>query len=363
MMKPTLTKEFTRFLEWADDVRTLGVRANADTPKDCKTAKKFMARGIGLCRTEHMFFAPERLSVVREMILAVTATERLAALEKIKPMQKEDFREIFEIMAGEPITIRLLDPPLHEFLPRKQEEIERLARESGIPARTIKWRVAQLHEENPMLGHRGCRLGISYPEIYEMQVEALLEAALEVRGTKANSAPLLEIMVPFVSNVSEMAFWRERILDVAKVVLKGKPKLDFQVGTMIELPRACITANEIATEADFFSFGTNDLTQTTIGLSRDDTSEMLTDYLTTGLISKDPFQSIDQRGVGTLVNMAVERGRGVKPDLKCGVCGEHGGDPASVDFFHRAGLDYVSCSPYRVPVARLAAAHAAIRNG
>ena len=363
MTKPRLTKEFERFLKWADDVRTLGVRANADTPKDCKMAKKFLARGIGLCRTEHMFFAPERLSVVREMILAVTATERLAALKKIKPMQKEDFREIFEIMAGEPITIRLLDPPLHEFLPRNPDDIERLASEAGLPPKTIKWRVAQLHEENPMLGHRGCRLGISYPEIYEMQVEALLEAALEVRGKKANDAPMLEIMVPFVSNVSEMAFWRVRIMDVAKEVLKGKPKIDFQVGAMIELPRACITANEIAAEADFFSFGTNDLTQTTIGLSRDDTSEMLTDYLTTGLISKDPFQSIDQRGVGTLVNMAVERGRGEKPGLKCGVCGEHGGDPASVDFFHRAGLDYVSCSPYRVPVARLAAAQAAIRNG
>ena len=361
MVQPKLTKAFEKYLNWADQLSTLVVRANADTPEDCKTALKFKAKGIGLCRTEHMFFAPERLSLMRQMILAETATERLEAIKKIQPIQHQDFKEIFEIMAGYPITIRLLDPPLHEFLPRNKQEIEKVSKESGLSVAVIKHRIAQLHEENPMLGHRGCRLGISYPEIYEMQVRAMLEAALEVAAKKA-SAPMLEIMVPFVANVSEIAFWRERIEAVAKETLKGKAKINYQIGTMIELPRACITAYEIAPEVDFFSFGTNDLTQTTIGLSRDDTSEMLSDYLTSGLISKDPFRSIDQRGVGALVNMAVELGREVVPDLKCGVCGEHGGDPDSIDFFHRAGLNYISCSPYRIPVARLAAAQAAIRN-
>jgi len=264
-------------------------------------------------------------------------------------------------MGSRPITIRLLDPPLHEFLPRNKDEIDKVSKQLGLSTSVIKHRIAQLHEENPMLGHRGCRLGISYPEIYEMQVEAMLEAALEVQAKKLGGKPNLEIMVPFVANVSEITFWRERIEEVAKHILKGKPKVNYQIGTMIELPRACLTAYEIAPEVDFFSFGTNDLTQTAIGLSRDDTTEMLSDYLTSGLISKDPFQSIDQRGVGALVNMAVDWGREVVPNLKCGVCGEHGGDPDSIDFFHRAGLDYVSCSPYRVPVARLAAAQATIR--
>lgn len=361
MVQPVLTKDFEKFLKWADKVRTLGVRANADTPEDCVISLKFKAEGIGLCRTEHMFFAPERLKSMRQMILAETATERLEALAKIKPVQHKDFKEIFELMAGRPITIRLLDPPLHEFLPRNKDEIAKVSKQLGLSTSKIEHRIAQLHEENPMLGHRGCRLGISYPEIYDMQVVAMLEAALEVQAKKSNKKPILEIMVPFVANVSEITFWRGRIEEVAKDVLKGKPKVNYQIGTMIELPRACLTAYEIAPEVDFFSFGTNDLTQTTIGLSRDDTSEMLSDYLTSGLISKDPFQSIDQRGVGALVKIAVDWGREVVPDLKCGVCGEHGGDPASIDFFHSVGLDYVSCSPYRVPVARLAAAQATIR--
>ncbi|MEE8259289.1 MAG: pyruvate, phosphate dikinase, partial [Sphingomonadales bacterium] len=285
MVQPKLTKAFDKFLKWADQLSTLAVRANADTPEDCKTSLKFKARGIGLCRTEHMFFAPERLSLMRQMILAETATDRLEAIKKIQPIQHQDFKEIFEIMAGYPITIRLLDPPLHEFLPRNKNEIEKVSKESGLSVAIIKHRIAQLHEENPMLGHRGCRLGISYPEIYEMQVKAMLEAALEIAAKKVK-APLLEIMVPFVANVSEIAFWRERIEKVAIETLKGKAKVNYQIGTMIELPRACITAYEIAPEVDFFSFGTNDLTQTTIGLSRDDTSEMLSDYLTSGLISK-----------------------------------------------------------------------------
>lgn len=361
MVQPVLTKAFEKYLKWADGFRTMGVRANADTPEDCRISLKFKAEGIGLCRTEHMFFAPERLKSMRQMILAETATERLEALAKIRPVQHQDFVEIFELMGARPVTIRLLDPPLHEFLPRNKAEIEKVSKDTGLSTTVIQHRIAQLHEENPMLGHRGCRLGISYPEIYEMQVVAMLEAALEVQAKKSNEKPNLEIMVPFVANVSEITFWRQRIEEVAAHVLKGKPKVNYQIGTMIELPRACLTAYEIAPEVDFFSFGTNDLTQTAIGLSRDDTSEMLSDYLTSGLISKDPFQSIDQRGVGALVNMAVDWGREVVPKLKCGVCGEHGGDPVSIDFFHRAGLDYISCSPYRVPVARLAAAQATIR--
>jgi pyruvate, orthophosphate dikinase len=362
MVQPTLPKELGTLLAWADRAAAMTVRANADTPEDCRKALQFDAKGIGLCRTEHMFFDPKRITVVRRMILAENPTERLVALAKIKPMQRKDFVEIFRLMKSLPVTVRLLDPPLHEFLPRTPEEVEQVAKEAGLKASAVKRRIAQLHEVNPMLGHRGCRLGISYPEIYDMQTEAILEAAAEVQAGARDWRLDIEIMVPFVANVSEMALWRERIKKVAHAVLKGKARVDYAIGTMIELPRACITADEIAEEVDFFSFGTNDLTQTAIGLSRDDTSDMLSDYLTEGLISKDPFRTIDRKGVGTLVEMAVRLGRGVKKGLKCGVCGEHGGDPDSVDFFHTVGLDYVSCSPFRVPGARLAAAQAALRH-
>ena len=364
MAQPTITREFDIFLKWADSERTLGIRANAETPADCKTARKYGAEGIGLCRTEHMFFDPDRINVMRQMILAETVNERLAALNKLQPIQRGDFVEIFSIMKGLPITIRLLDPPLHEFLPHSDEDVKQVAKEAGVSEEKVRRRMHQLHEENPMLGHRGCRLGISYPEIYEMQVSAMLEAALEVQSKNPALAPKLEIMVPFVANETEIELWKKRIDDLAaeKLAELGNVKVNFQVGTMMELPRACLTANEIVPHVEFFSFGTNDLTQTAIGLSRDDTSAMLSDYLTTGLISTDPFQSIDRVGVGELVKIAVERGRAEKKDLKCGVCGEHGGDPQSIEFFHNVGLDYVSCSPFRVPVARLAAAQAAIRD-
>ncbi|MGB6317992.1 MAG: putative PEP-binding protein, partial [Litorimonas sp.] len=356
MIQPELSGDFATVMGWADDARTLDVRTNAETPLDVKTARDFGAQGIGLCRTEHMFFEADRLAHFREMILAGSEDARRAALAKILPVQREDFAAIFRIMEGRPCTIRLLDPPLHEFLPHAEADIEALAGDLGVPARELMARARELAETNPMLGHRGCRLGISYPEIYEMQARAILEAQALV-GEETGTMPVAEIMIPLVSSEKELDILRRRIDAVAAEI----GVTDYTVGTMIELPRAALRADRIAAFADFFSFGTNDLTQTTFGLSRDDAGKFLPDYVRAGIMDKDPFVTLDQDGVGDLVRIATERGRETKPGLKLGICGEHGGDPASIDFCQRVGLDYVSCSPYRVPIARLAAAQAAIR--
>ncbi|WP_292029266.1 pyruvate, phosphate dikinase [Brevundimonas sp. UBA2416] len=362
MIEPELTGDFQTLMAWADKVRRLKVRANAETPLDAKTARGFGAEGIGLCRTEHMFFDDARIAAVREMILADDEAGRRMALAKIAPFQKADFVELFTIMAGLPVTVRLLDPPLHEFIPHSDAEIDALAVTQGLDAAKLKRRARELHETNPMLGHRGCRLGVAYPEIYEMQVRAILEAALEVKKTAAQ-APIPEIMHPLVALGLEMKYLRELTDRTAEAVFaEAGDRVEYLVGTMIELPRAALRAADLAEFAEFFSFGTNDLTQMTMGFSRDDAGKFLPSYLKDGMYERDPFQSIDQKGVGLLVRMAVEKGRSVRPGIKLGVCGEHGGDPASVDFFHRAGLDYVSCSPFRVPIARLAAAQAAIDN-
>jgi pyruvate,orthophosphate dikinase len=360
MRHPEMTGDFGTLMEWADQARRLKVRANADTPADAVTARRFGAEGIGLCRTEHMFFDPDRIVAVRRMILADTREEREAALATLLPMQRSDFEAIFRAMDRLPVTIRLLDPPLHEFLPQKDEEIAEVARLAGKDIARVRQRVIALHESNPMLGHRGCRLGISFPEIYEMQARAIFEAALSVAGP--DSVPL-EIMIPLVGFRSELELLKTRIAGVAEAVRKerGMDSL-YLIGTMIELPRAALRAGEIAMAAEFFSFGTNDLTQTTLGMSRDDAGTFLAEYLDKKLIAHDPFVSLDAEGVGELIKLATERGRTVRRDLKLGICGEHGGDPASIAFCHAAGLDYVSCSPFRVPVARLAAAQAAIRN-
>jgi len=360
---------FDKFLGWADRVRTLKVRANADTPEDSLVAVRFGAEGIGLCRTEHMFFAPDRTPVVQQMILAENASERSKALERLLPMQREDFAGIFRAMAGKPVTIRLLDPPLHEFLPSADQvlaEIEEAqkAGDSGKveEKRTVLKRIEELKEINPMLGHRGCRLGITMPEVTEMQVRALFEAACDVVEEGIKVVP--EVMVPLVGHVNELIVSRRVVDRVAREVLARHGKrIRYTVGTMIELPRACLTAGEIAEEADFFSFGTNDLTQTTFGYSRDDAATFLRPYLEDEILKHDPFVTMDMPGVGALVRMAVEAGRSVKRDLKLGICGEHGGDPISIHFYHEVGLDYVSCSPFRVPVARLAAAQAALKDG
>ncbi|MGZ5989693.1 MAG: putative PEP-binding protein, partial [Rhizomicrobium sp.] len=334
----------------------------ADTPEDAATARKFGAEGIGLCRTEHMFFDADRIVAVRQMILADAESERKAALAKLLPMQRHDFEGIFKAMEGLPVTIRLLDPPLHEFRPHKDEEIAEVARAAGGDPAKLRARAIALHESNPMLGHRGVRLGITYPEIYEMQARAILEAALDVEA--AGGKPVqLEIMIPLVAWKQELDRMKERIDVVAAAVKAERGKIPiYMVGTMIELPRAALRAAEIARTAEFFSFGTNDLTQTTIGISRDDAGMFLTDYLNKGVITRDPFVTIDIDGVGELVKIAAERGRSVRPNLKLGICGEHGGDPDSIRFCHDSGLDYVSCSPFRVPVARLAAAQAALMN-
>jgi pyruvate,orthophosphate dikinase len=360
MRQPELTGDFSALMEWADSIRRMRVRANADTPDDAATARKFGAEGIGLCRTEHMFFDAERIVAVREMILADAIEDRKAALAKLLPMQRSDFEAIFRVMEGLPVTIRLLDPPLHEFLPQKDEEIAEVARAAGTDPAKLRARAIALHEANPMLGHRGCRLGITFPEIYEMQARAIFEAASNTK--KAGGKPVhLEIMIPLVGFKSELDTLKLRIDAVAQAVqAEGADIPPYLVGTMIELPRAALRAEDIAQTAQFFSFGTNDLTQTTLGVSRDDAGTFLTEYFARGLIARDPFVTIDRDGVGELVCIAVERGRKARPDIKLGICGEHGGDPDSIRFCHEAGLDYVSCSPFRVPVARLAAAQAAL---
>jgi len=362
MRQSELTGDFGTLMGWADSIRRLNVRANADTPDDAATARRFGAEGIGLCRTEHMFFDAERIVAVRQMILADAENDRRAALARLLPMQRSDFEAIFRVMEGLPVTIRLLDPPLHEFLPQRDEDIAEVARAAGSDPAKLRLRAIALHESNPMLGHRGCRLGITYPEIYEMQARAILEAALNVED--AGGKPVqLEIMIPLVGFKAELDLLKTRILAVGDAIKGERGRLPyFLVGTMIELPRAALRAAEIAETAEFFSFGTNDLTQTTLGVSRDDAGTFLTEYLAKGIIPRDPFITIDVEGVGELVRMAVERGRKTRASLKLGICGEHGGDPDSIRFCHDAGLDYVSCSPFRVPIARLAAAQAALSS-
>jgi pyruvate,orthophosphate dikinase len=360
-VEPELSDQFRRLMEWADQFRTLKVRTNADTPHDAEVARKFGAEGIGLCRTEHMFFEGDRIDAVREMILAGNPTGRTIALSKLLPVQRADFEGIFRAMDGLPVTIRLLDPPLHEFLPHADAEIKHLSRKTGIPAAVLRARVDAHHEANPMLGHRGCRLGITYPDITWMQAQAIFEAAVNVAREGVTVCP--EIMVPLVATAEELKRQREVIDQVAEEVFDhAELSVSYMVGTMIELPRAALTADEIARDAEFFSFGTNDLTQTTYGLSRDDAGRFLPQYVEQGIIPDDPFQTLDIGGVGKLVEMASRLGRGVKEELKLGICGEHGGDPRSIEFFHATGLNYVSCSPYRVPIARLAAAHAALND-
>ncbi|RPG95877.1 MAG: pyruvate, phosphate dikinase [Candidatus Pelagibacter sp. TMED239] len=360
-VKPEISGDFSKLMTWADNFRKLKVRTNSETPKDTKTAKDFGAEGVGLCRTEHMFFDEERILSVREMILSKTKEDRSKALEKLLPHQRKDFIDIFKIMSGLPVTVRLLDPPLHEFLPRTNKEISDVANTVNLPVKEVESRIEELHEQNPMLGHRGCRLGISFPEIYEMQCRAIFEALAELKKSKIKSA-FPEIMIPLVSTEAEIKIMKDLVVRTASLVQKEhKLKIEFLVGTMIELPRAAIKAKEIAKHAEFFSFGTNDLTQTTFGISRDDSGKFLNDYLENKIFSVDPFVSIDE-GVSDLVNIAVEKGRKQNKNLKLGICGEHGGDPHSISFCAKAGLNYVSCSPYRVPIARLAAAQAELKK-
>jgi pyruvate,orthophosphate dikinase len=359
-LEPELVGDFAVLMEWADSMRRMRVRTNAETPEDCRVARQFGAEGIGLCRTEHMFFDAGRIMAVREMILADSEKARRTALDKLLPEQRSDFAQIFEVMAGLPVTIRLLDPPLHEFLPHGEGDFDDLADATGIGVEHLKQRVAELHEFNPMLGHRGCRLGITYPEIYEMQARAIFEAACDVKRD-TGEAPLPEVMIPLVTARKELEVLRTLVDRVAKEVFAEKGiTLKYMVGTMIELPRAALRAGEIAEHGEFFSFGTNDLTQTTLGISRDDAGRFLGTYVDKGIYPRDPFVSLDIDGVGELVSLAVERGRAVRGDIKLGICGEHGGDPASIAFCEKTGLDYVSASPYRVPIARLAAAQATL---
>ena len=362
MQQPDLSGDFGLLMGWADKVRKLNVRTNAETPADVKVAKEFGAEGIGLCRTEHMFFDAERIPVVRSMILAGTKEGREAALEKLLPMQRSDFEEIFRIMGDLPCTIRLLDPPLHEFMPHTEAEMEEVAQSSGMDVKALKAQADALHESNPMLGHRGCRLGITFPEIYAMQARAIFEAAVAI-AKESGSKPVPEVMIPLVGTRKELDILKAVVdSEAAAVFAETGTTLDYLVGTMIELPRAALRAGQIAETAEFFSFGTNDLTQTTLGISRDDAGRFLTAYEEQGIYEKDPFVTIDQEGVGELVRTAAERGKATRGDIKLGICGEHGGDPASVIFCHGLGLDYVSCSPYRVPIARLAAAHAVLKQ-
>jgi pyruvate,orthophosphate dikinase len=358
-VNPELSGYFGTIMKWSDKYKRLGVRTNADTPKDSQVARDFGAMGIGLCRTEHMFFQADRIFAVRQMIVSETLEQRKAALAKIFPMQKNDFKELFQIMKGFPVKIRLLDPPLHEFLPKTKEEIEAIAKEMGISASKLTEKVEYLHEFNPMMGHRGCRLGVTFPEIFEMQVEAITEAACEL--IKAGESIVPEIMIPLVGEFNELKWLKDRLVPVIEETIKKHGvKMVYEIGTMIEIPRAALTADVIATEADFFSFGTNDLTQMTYGFSRDDAGKFLKDYLDKKILPEDPFKSLDTVGVGKLMKMAVDLGRSTKKHLHIGICGEQGGDPATIKFCHQIGLDYVSCSPYRVPIARLAAAQAAI---
>ncbi len=361
-VQPEISGYFSTLMKWSDKFRKLKIRTNAETENDSKTAREFGAEGIGLCRTEHMFFDEERILSVRQMILSKSKEDRDNALSKLLPYQKNDFKQIFKVMSQLPVTVRLLDPPLHEFLPKTEKDIEEVARSLNLGAKEVRDRIAELHEENPMLGHRGCRLGISFPEIYEMQCKAIFEALVEIRNEKAKSA-FVEIMIPLVSTDTELKILRALVDKTAKVInIKYKIKLDYTVGTMIELPRAALQAKLISKYADFFSFGTNDLTQTTLGISRDDSGKFLNDYINNKVFEIDPFVSIDQNGVGELVEIASQRGRKTNKKLKLGICGEHGGDPRSIEFCSRTGLDYVSCSPFRVPIARLAAAQAEIKR-
>ena len=363
MIEPSMSGDFATLMSWADGVRRLGVRANAETPLDAETARRFGAEGIGLCRTEHMFFDPQRVGAMRQMIMAHDERGRRAALDKLLPFQRQDFAELFRIMAGLPVTIRLLDPPLHEFLPHQEHEMADVAAALGQDVEQVRRRAAELAEANPMLGHRGCRLGITYPEIYEMQARAIFEGALDA-AEAVGEAPIPEIMIPLIAMERELEITRAQVDRVAEEVFRERGRtVEYSVGTMIELPRAVLLADRIARVADFFSFGTNDLTQTAFGLSRDDAGKFLPAYVEAGILPKDPFVSIDLDGVGALVRIAADRARTVKNDLKMGICGEHGGDPASIAFCEEVGLDYVSCSPYRVPVARLAAAQAALGVG
>jgi len=358
---PELTGDFGTFMQWADELRTLKVRTNADTPADAAQALKFGAEGIGLCRTEHMFFEGARIKAMREMIVARTEDQRRKALDKLLPMQRGDFEGLFREMKGYPVTIRYLDPPLHEFLPQEDEDIDLLAKEMGMSFDELKAIVASLHEFNPMMGHRGCRLAVSYPEIAEMQTRAVIEAAINVNREGMNVVP--EIMIPLVGDIKELKFVKDIVVRTADAVIKeAGVSLEYKVGTMIEIPRAALTADEIAQEAEFFSFGTNDLTQMTFGFSRDDAGKFLEDYYAKKIYESDPFAKLDQTGVGKLVEMAAKLGKQTRPDIKLGICGEHGGEPSSVEFCHRTGLNYVSCSPFRVPIARLAAAQAATRK-
>ena len=358
MVMPELSDDFYLVMKWANKYKKMSVRANAETPLDAKTAYDFGAEGIGLCRTEHMFFNIERISFVREMILAFDTKSRRVALEKLEEMQIKDFTEIFNIMHGLPINIRLLDPPLHEFLPHFEADIKKLSEQMNIPLEKLKLKIEQLKEQNPMIGHRGCRLGISYPEIYEMQANAIFKA---LKSCEINTN--IEIMVPFIISTQELIILRKIIEKSAHEILGDDiGKYKYQVGTMIELPKACLIADKIANYADFFSFGTNDLTQTTLGLSRDDSATFLNNYLNNNIFNSDPFQTIDLEAVGKLIQIAVEKGRNTKKNLKIGICGEHGGDPASIEFFNSQNFDYISCSPFRVPVAIIAAAQSAIKE-
>ena len=360
-IKPELTGDFGEIMKWADDIRRLGVRANADNPKDAKVARDFGAEGIGLCRTEHMFFSADRIEAMREMILADSKEERQKALDKILPIQEEDFIGIFRVMDGYPVIIRTLDPPLHEFLPKERKGQEELAKKMGVDVEKIARRVEEMSEMNPMLGYRGCRLGLTYPEITEMQARAIFGAACKVAKEGIRVIP--EVMIPLVGIKEELKLQREIVEHIAEEVMEKQGiKIKYMVGTMIELPRAALTADEIAEYADFFSYGTNDLTQTTFGFSRDDVAKFINIYVDKGILPSDPFQVMDQKGVGALVKMGLDKGKETKPELEVGICGEHGGEPTSVEFCHRIGLDYVSCSPYRIPIARLAAAHAVLRE-
>lgn len=357
----SLSGDFATLMSWADSYRKLGVRTNADTEKDAKQAYKFGAEGIGLCRTEHMFFDQDRIAAIREMIVSKTATQREQALLKLLPMQRGDFEKLYRAMEGHPVTIRLLDPPLHEFLPHEDWEIDQLAKDMGMTFDELKAIVVDLHEFNPMMGHRGCRLDVTYPEIASMQTRAIIEAAINVNKEGMNIVP--EIMIPLIGDSKELKYVKNIITQTAdEIIISSGMSLKYHVGTMIEIPRACLIADEIAEDAEFFSFGTNDLTQLCFGFSRDDAGKFLNSYYDKGIYEFDPFAKIDTSGVGKLVKMAVELGKKTRPDIKLGICGEHGGNPPTIEFCHKVGLSYVSCSPYRVPIARLAAAQAAIKN-